>query len=120
MPNISPGVRTSMFDAARANFINCVGLAYTNAKPASGAAPATGTFLGMVTLNGGAFTYGQPTNGLNFEVVNGQLRKPPGDIWRLTPTTAGRIGYIRFCANAGNPAIQSDTCLLYTSPSPRD
>ncbi len=109
MPNISPGTRAVMFNAVKSNYTNMVGYAYSGTKPATGADPATGTYLGAVTLNGGAFTPGNAANGLNFEVVNGELRKPPADVWRLVPTAAGRIGYIRFCANAGTPSTQSDT-----------
>lgn len=112
MANISQGVKDFLFNALDTLFTNGVGYAYSGQKPASGGnAPPTGTYLGIVTRNGDPFTPGSPTNGLNFDLdsASGELRKPVADVWRLTCTTSGTIGYIRFCGNAADAGTQSTT-----------
>lgn len=82
-------------------FANAVGAFYTGAQPASGDAAETGTLLGYLTVDGGEFTPGSPTNGLNWEdAVDGVLAKKSGDIFQCTPVVSGTAGYLRLYDNA--------------------
>ena len=72
---------------------------YSGTQPASADAAATGTLLGTVTLNAGAFTPGVTTNGLTFAAANAGTVSKSG-IWALVGIAAGRAGWFRFRGNA--------------------
>jgi hypothetical protein len=93
------GVDTSA-DGLRGIFTNGVMKFYTGAQPASADDAVTGTLLGDVTVNGGAFTEGTATNGLNFGAPAGRtVSKATGEVWKFTVVAAGTIGWFRFQAN---------------------
>lgn len=105
---ISTGLRNYVLDTGswKGAFANCVGAAYSGPQPDSADAAETGTLLGYITLNGGAFTPGSATNGLNFDAAAaaGVLNKPTSAVWQLTGLAAAgssgtNIGYIRLYDN---------------------
>jgi hypothetical protein len=74
---------------------------YTGAQPTSADAAPTGTLLGSITLNGGAFTEGVATNGLQLAAPVGRaVSKVGADVWNYTGIAAGTMGWFRFQANA--------------------
>lgn len=74
---------------------------FTGAQPASADAAAMGTLLGKITVNGGDFTHGVATNGLDFKAsTNGVLYKEPAEVWQLLGEAAGTAGWFRHCGNA--------------------
>jgi len=73
---------------------------YSGAQPASADAAVIGTLLMEVTLDGGAFSHGSPTNGLNWDTpVNGTTSKPVADTWKGTGIAAGVAGWGRYYSN---------------------
>ena len=88
-------------DGLRGIFTNGVIKLYTGAQPATADDAPTGTLLGDITVNGGAFTEGSATNGLNFGAPSGKtISKASGETWKFTGSAAGTIGWFRFQANA--------------------
>lgn len=86
----------------------------TGVQPADADAVETGTLLGLVTVNGGAFTLGNPTNGLNWEAaIEGVCAKPQAEEWAIIPTTTGTPGWARIYTNdfetgASDTAVRID------------
>lgn len=73
---------------------------YSGAQPANADAAVTGTLLAEITLNGGAFAHGSPTNGLEWDVpTGGTISKPAGVTWQGAGLVVGVAGWARFCAN---------------------
>ena len=88
-------------DGLRGIFTNGVIKLYTGAQPATADDAPTGTFLGDITVNGGAFVEGSATNGLNFGAPSGKtISKATGETWKFTGSAAGTIGWFRMQANA--------------------
>ena len=82
---------------------------YSGSQPVSADAAVTGTLLGTVTLNSGAFTPGSPTNGLTFAAAaNGVVAK--SGVWSFSGVAAGTAGWFRFKGN-GSDAGTSSTVL---------
>lgn len=71
----------------------------TGPQPVSADDAPTGTLLGVVTLNGGAFTPGTATNGLTFGAPAGGTVEKSGT-WKFTGLAAGNAGWFRFKGNA--------------------
>lgn len=83
---------------------------YSGPQPLAADNAPSGTLLGVVTLNGGAFNAGAPTNGLNFDPAsNGTAAKPAADSWKFTGLAAGTAGWFRFKGNAADAGAQSTT-----------
>ena len=61
----------------------------------------TGTLLGTVTLNSGAFTPGSPTNGLTFAAASGGAVSKSG-VWSFNGVAAGTAGWFRLKGNAAD------------------
>lgn len=107
---LSTGLRdrlagTTGFAAAFANGVIEI---YTGAQPASADAAVTGTLLGTVTLNSGAFTPGTATNGLTFATAaNGTVSK--SGVWSFNGVAAGTAGWFRFKGNAVDAGGASTT-----------
>ena len=81
-------------------FTNAVIGVYTGTQPASADAAESGTLLGYITVNGGAFTPGSPTNGLTWDdAVNGSCAKPTATEWSIIPAATGTVGWARIYAN---------------------
>ena len=82
---------------------------YTGAQPASANDPVTGTLLGTVTSNGGAFTPGSATNGLLFgTAASGSVAKA-ATAWQFTGLANGTAGWFRFKGNAVDAGALSTT-----------
>lgn len=74
-------------------------------QPATANDAETGMLLALITLNGGTFTAGSPTNGLNFtDPVDGVIAKAEEDNWSGLGLAAAGTGttatHFRFYANA--------------------
>ena len=83
---------------------------YTGGQPATANAAPTGTFLGRVTLNAGAFTEGVATNGLEFDPPSaGELLKAAAETWQLKGVAAGVAGWFRLRGNAVDDGSLSTT-----------
>lgn len=79
---------------------------YSGTQPASADSVATGTLLGTVTLNSGAFTPGSPTNGLTFAAAaNGVVAK--SGVWSFSGIAAGTAGWFRFRGNGADAGALS-------------
>ena len=73
---------------------------YSGAQPASADTAVSGTLLLEVTVDGGAFTSGVATNGLEFDApTNGVLAKAVAETWRGNGLAIGVAGWFRFFAN---------------------
>lgn len=95
-------------------FANAVIVIRTGTQPATADDAETGDVLGMITVNGGAFTAGVATNGLNWDAaVGGVCAKPTAEEWAIIPSASGIAGYGRLYANdmttgASTTAIRMD------------
>jgi hypothetical protein len=109
----STGLRNALLDTNSFQdiFANGVLYLYSGTQPTDPDAAATGSMLLKVTLAGGAFAHGTATNGLNFgAAVAGVLPKSSSETWSGACTTAGTIGWFRFCANpADSEPTDADT-----------
>ena len=90
-----------------ATFANGIIEVRTGAQPVSADAAATGTLLGTITLNSGAFVAGSPTNGLTFAAAeNGAVSK--SGVWSFNGIAAGTAGWFRLKGNAlDNDAVST-------------
>ena len=90
-----------------ATFANGIIEVRTGAQPVSADAAATGTLLGTITLNSGAFTAGSPTNGLTFAAATGGSVSKSG-VWSFNGIAAGTAGWFRLKGNAlDNDAVST-------------
>lgn len=102
---LSTGLRNNLAGALgfKATFDNGVIDIYSGPQPLTADAAAAGTLLGTVTLNGGAFTSGQASNGLVFDpAVGGVIAKPAAANWKFTGIAAGTAGWFRLRGNAAD------------------
>jgi len=109
--NLSKELRDQILMVGLKNaFANCVAEVRTGTQPTDANSAATGVVLGYITVDGGTFTPGSPTNGLNFGTsVDGVIGKATDEVWKLTVTAAGTAGHIRFKANAVDNGLASTT-----------
>lgn len=71
-------------------------------------AAAVGQLLGIVTLHGGDWTAGDPTNGLVVDApAGGGVAKPSGAIWQFKGLAEGTIGSWRYVGNAPDDGLAS-------------
>lgn len=89
-------------------FANGVIEVYTGSQPASADSAVTGTLLGTVTLNSGAFTPGSPTNGLTFAAASGGAVSKSG-VWSFNGIAVGTAGWFRLKGNATDAGGASTT-----------
>lgn len=80
-------------------FANGVIEIYTGSQPATADSAVTGTLLGTVTLNSGAFAPGSPTNGLTFAAASGGAVSKSG-VWSFNGVAVGTAGWFRLKGNA--------------------
>lgn len=82
-------------------FVNAVIAVYTGSQPVNADAAESGTLLGLITVDGGDFTGGSATNGLNWEAaLGGVCAKPTDEEWAIIPDASGTAGWARLYANA--------------------
>lgn len=82
-------------------------LCYSGPQPDSADLAPTGTLLGKITRNGGAWTPGSPTNGLRFIRTGRYVLKDPGHNWKFEGEAAGVVGWCRLVANAADAGADS-------------
>lgn len=83
---------------------------YSGPQPVSADAAVQGTLLGVVTVNGGAFAFGSPTNGLGFDApVAGTVSKAAAETWKATGLALGVAGWFRLMGNASDNLGASTT-----------
>ena len=75
---------------------------YSGPQPLTADAPVSGTLLGIVTKDGGAFSFGAPANGLTFDVPVGGAVSKSTDAWRLTGLAEGTAGWFRLMGNTAD------------------
>lgn len=80
-------------------FANGVMEIYSGTQPATADAAVTGTLLGTVTLNSGAFVPGAATNGLTFAAAAAGAVSKSG-VWSFNGIAAGTAGWFRLKGNA--------------------
>jgi hypothetical protein len=86
---------------------------YTGAQPSSPDLAATGTLLGWLTVDAGAFVHGAVANGLEFGVASGgAIGKSTTQDWELTAIAEGVAGWFRAYANPAD-AGGADTTFIY-------
>lgn len=108
MMKLSQGLAETILADLKTRLANCTLHLFTQDPPAGGASAAeVGTLLTKITLNGGTFNGGSPTNGLNFDVIaydeaNGvvTLSKAVGEEWKGLGIANGTPGYGRIYDNA--------------------
>lgn len=80
-------------------------------QPLSADAAVSGVLLARITRDGGAWTAGDPTNGLRFQRAGRYVAKDPAHRWRLVGVAAGTVGWMRLLPNPPDPGTTS-----YTAP----
>ena len=109
----STGIRDGMLDSTGITEALNDGIIhiYSGSQPTSADDAVQGTLLGKVTVDGGAWTPGSPTNGLGFDTpVNGTLSKAAAENWLFNGIVDGTAGWFRFMGNAAD-ALGSSTTL---------
>lgn len=91
-----------------ATFANGIIEIYSGAQPATADSAVTGTLLGTVTLNSGAFTPGVATNGLTFAAASGGAVSKSG-VWSFNGVAVGTAGWFRLKGNAADAGGVSTT-----------
>jgi len=108
----STGLRNGMLNATGFTeaFDNGVMYIYSGSQPTSPDDAVQGTLLGIVTVDGGAFTPGSPTNGLGFDApASGVLSKAAAESWEFDGIAAGTAGWFRLMGNAADALGASTT-----------
>ena len=89
-----------------ATFANGVIEVYSGTQPVSADSAVSGTLLGTITLNSGAFTPGASTNGLTFAAAaSGAVSK--SGVWSFDGTAVGTAGWFRLKGNAADAGAAS-------------
>ena len=98
---------TTGFAAAFANGVIDV---YSGTQPVSADAAPTGTLLGTITENSGAFTPGSPTNGLLLSAAVAGVVSKSG-VWSFVGIATGIAGWYRYRTNAADAGGVSTTAV---------
>lgn len=109
---LSTGLRADMLNTTglKGAFANGVIYIYSGPQPLTADSAATGTLLGIVTKDAGAFTDGVATNGLNFDAtLTGTISKAAAENWKFNGIAAGTAGWGRFRGNAADAMGASTT-----------
>lgn len=101
MERISTATHQELGDKVASLFQNGVLAIYTGAQPASADDAERGTLLCLITRGGGAFTPGQPDNGLNvqFNSADNTIVKVDSESWSGEVIANGTPGWFRFYDN---------------------
>lgn len=84
-------------------------MVYSGPQPVTADSAATGTLLGVATLDAGAWAAGSPTNGLVLGApAGGGVAKPPA-VWKFIGLAAGTAGWFRHVGNATDTGAVSAT-----------
>lgn len=109
---LSTGLRNAMVgDVGMKNaFAKGVLYVYSGAQPTSADSAVQGTLLAKVTVDGGAFAFGSPDNGLSLDAAaNGAVAKAAAENWKATATAAGTAGWFRLMGNTSDNLASSTT-----------
>lgn len=109
---LSTGLRNGMLNMIGFTeaFTNGVIYIYSGPQPINADAAITGTLLGQVTKNGGTFSFGSPTNGLNFLAPVAGVVSKDANVWQMTGIAPGGVaGWFRLMGNAADSLGQSAT-----------
>jgi hypothetical protein len=83
---------------------------YTGPQPVNADAAVQGTLLGIVSVNGGTFAFGSPTNGLGWEAAAaGVIVKETTEVWSMTASGNGTAGWFRLMGNTTDNLGSSTT-----------
>lgn len=108
---------TQSFHQAFAN--GCIEM-YDGAMPGANNAP-TGTLIGRITLNGGAYVHGSPGNALSYELTeDGIILKPVSATWALTGLAAGTATWGRVFSGADSKLLSSTDARIDFQINPVD
>ena len=109
---VSTKLLNEMFNAVQAQLANGTIEIYSGSQPASANDAATGTLLGRVTVNAGAWTEGSPTNGLNFSAAAARQMSKTSAIWQFIGLADGTAGWFRYRGNAVDTGAADPTFSL--------
>ena len=100
---LSTQLRTNLAGSTgfAATFANGVIEIRTGSQPVTADAAVTGTLLGTVTLNSGAFADGVATNGLTFAAAAAGAVSKSG-VWSFNGIAVGVAGWFRLRGNAAD------------------
>ncbi len=100
--NLSTGFRSSLLAGTswKTLFDGGVIYVYTGTQPDTADEAVTGTLLGKVTINGGEWDAGLPTNGLTYVQNTIYIQKTEVERWFLATIAAGIAGWFRIVGNA--------------------
>ena len=110
---LSTGLRNAMLGAVgfKGALLNGVIYVYTGAQPLLADNAVSGTLLGKITVDAGAFSFGTSTNGLNFDApALGVITKAAAEDWKFNGIADGTAGWFRFMGNVSD-ALGSSTTL---------
>ncbi len=106
MMKLSQGLATAILTDWKTRLANCTIHLYSSTQPATANGAELGTLLARITLDGGAFVGGSPTNGLNFgdiehDETNGQLilHRDLTETWTGEGLADGTPGWARIYDN---------------------
>ena len=108
----STGLRNGMLNATgiKEALADGVIYIYSGPQPASADDAVQGTLLGVVAKDAGAFAFGDPTYGLEFDApVSGVLDKAAAENWKFNGAADGTAGWFRFMGNATDNLGSSTT-----------
>jgi len=80
---------------------------FTGAQPASANHAETGTMLGIVSANGGAWAHGDPANGIEFILQDSVVLSALLPALGVYPIAGGAAGWGRLVANEYDPGADS-------------
>lgn len=72
---------------------------YSGPQPATADAAVSGTLLGIVTKDAGAFVFGTATNGLTWGAAAAGVVAKSADNWQFNGLDAGTAGWFRLMGN---------------------
>jgi len=78
-------------------------------QPVNADAPAQGTLLARITRNGGLWSAGFASNGLEFVAAGRYCTKNPDHTWRMVGIGTGVAGHFRMVGNASDNGLASQT-----------
>ncbi len=109
---LSTGLRNKLAGTTGfgSTFDNGVIYIYSGPQPLSADNAVSGTLLGIVTVDGGAFSFGTATNGLGFDApVAGVVSKAAAEDWKFDGIADGTAGWFRLMGNATDSLGSSTT-----------
>ncbi len=109
---LSTGLRNGMLNATgmKEAFTNGVMYIYSGPQPTNADSAVSGTLLGKVSVDAGAFAFGASSFGLNLDTpAGGVISKVAADNWQMVGIAAGTAGWFRLMGNAADALASSTT-----------